>query len=179
MKPPVPARPRASPATLKAVETDPAETSTSTELTVIPAEETPATTTLATVIPAAPIPAIKGIKSMADVTQTLVTFSKQNLEAVTSATKIWTAGIQDLTAQFTSTAKANVEESMAAFKALTSVKSVKEAIDLQSTYSKNMVAKTLAETGRLTDASLKLTEQTLAPITARVAATVEVFSKAA
>jgi hypothetical protein len=42
-----------------------------------------------------------------------------------------------------------------------------------------MVAKTLAETGRLTDASLKLTEQTLAPITARVAATVEVFSKAA
>ena len=37
----------------------------------------------------------------------------------------------------------------------------------------------MSESGKLTDASLKLTEQTLAPIAARVTTAVGTFSKAA
>jgi phasin family protein len=121
----------------------------------------------------------QGISTVINNTETLVAFGKDNLEAFATASTIWTAGVQDLTKQFASTTKASFEESIATFKALSSVKSVKEAIDLQSTLSKSMVTKALAESNKLTDASIKLTEQTMAPITARIAAAAEVFSKTA
>ena len=41
------------------------------------------------------------------------------------------------------------------------------------------VEEAVAESNKLTDASIKLTEQTLAPITARVTVAVETFGKAA
>ena len=63
--------------------------------------------------------------------------------------------------------------------ALATVKSFKEAIDLQSSYSKATMAKALAESTKLTEASMKLTEQAMAPITARMAVAVGSLSKAA
>jgi hypothetical protein len=39
--------------------------------------------------------------------------------------------------------------------------------------------KSMTESGKLTDASMKLTEQAMAPITARVTVAVEKFAKAA
>ena len=104
---------------------------------------------------------------------------KDNLEAFTASSKIWTAGVQDLTKQFAATAKASFEESVATFKALSTVKSVKEAIDLQTAYGKTVAANAAAESKKLTDASMKLTEQALAPITARMAVAVGTMSKAA
>jgi hypothetical protein len=59
------------------------------------------------------------------------------------------------------------------------VKSLKDAFDLQANLARSTMEKTLAESGKLTDASLKLTEQTLAPITARVSLAVEKFAKTA
>ena len=121
----------------------------------------------------------QGIKTMINNPQDFVAFSEGNLEALTAAGKIWVAGVQDLTKQLAATAKESLEESVATAKALTSVKSIKEAIDLQSNYSKTAVAKALTESSKLTEASLKLTEQALAPLTARMAVAVGAFSKAA
>ena len=59
------------------------------------------------------------------------------------------------------------------------MKSPKEAIDLQTAAAKTAIEKTLAEAGKVTDASLKLAEQVAAPITARVTLAVEKFGKAA
>ena len=64
-------------------------------------------------------------------------------------------------------------------KALTSVKSIKDAFELQSSFARSAMEKSLAESGKLTDASFKLTEQALAPITARVSVAVEKLSRAA
>lgn len=111
--------------------------------------------------------------------QDLVAFGKANLEALTAASKIWTAGVQDLSKQVAETTKASFEESVATAKALTSVKSFKDAIELQTAYGKSAMAKALAESKKLTEASMKLTEASFAPITARVAETVGSFSKAA
>jgi phasin family protein len=121
----------------------------------------------------------QGMKTVINSTEDFVAFGKGNLEAFAAAGKIWAAGLQNLTQQVAATAKASVEESVETFKALTAVKSVKEAIDLQTTYSKSVSAKALAESTRLTEASIKLTEQALAPLTARMAVAVEAFSKAA
>ena len=108
-----------------------------------------------------------------------VAFSQGNVEAMMKASQIWATGVQDLSKHLAAVTKASLDESMSAFKALTSVKSLKDAFELQSSFARSALEKSLAESGKLTDASFKLTEQTLAPITARVSVAVEKFAKAA
>jgi phasin family protein len=124
-------------------------------------------------------PLTQGMKSMMKSTEDLVAFGQANLEAFVKSGQIWSAGVQELTKQMATSAKASFEDSMSTFKAMSTVKSVKEAIDLQSTFAKATLEKAMAESNKLTDASIKLTEQTLAPITARVTVAVETFGKTA
>jgi len=119
-------------------------------------------------------------QSMAKVMKTaeeFVSFNQGNLEALIKSGQILATGMQDLGKQVAATAQARLKESMATFKALGSVKSVKEAIDLQTTYARSSIEKAMADTGKLTDASFKLAEQAIAPLTARVTLAVEKFSK--
>ena len=121
----------------------------------------------------------QGMKTMMKSTEDFVAFSQANLEAFVKSGQIWSAGVQELTKQMATSAKATFEESVSTFKAISTAKSVKEAMDLQSTFAKAALEKAMAESNKLTDASIKLTEQTLAPITARVTVAVETFGKAA
>ena len=108
-----------------------------------------------------------------------VSFGQGNMEAFVKASQIWAAGVQDIGKQFAATAQAQMDQTVATMKALAGVKSVKEAMDLQSALARTSVEKAMAETGKLTDASLKLTEQALAPITARVTLAMEKFGRTA
>jgi phasin family protein len=121
----------------------------------------------------------EGMEKAMKTAEEFVAFGQGNLEAFVKSGQIWAAGVQDLQKQVAATAQASFEESLATFKAIAAAKSLKEAFDLQATLARSAVEKTLAESGKLTDASLKLTEQTLAPITARVTLAVEKFTKAA
>ena len=111
-------------------------------------------------------------------TEEMMAFGQGNFEAMVKAGQIFTAGLQGISKQIASTTQASVEETVAMTKALGGVKSVKEAVDLQTGYARAMMEKAVAETGRITDASLKLTEQTIAPLTARVTLAVEKFGAA-
>ena len=115
------------------------------------------------------------IKSAED----LVAFNQGNVEAFMKSSQIWATGLQDLGKLFAANAQAQIDESVATVKALSSVKSLKEAVDLQSSLAKSTVEKLVAETGKLSDASLKLAEQALAPLTARVTLAAEKFGKVA
>jgi len=108
-----------------------------------------------------------------------VAFNQGNLEAVVKSGQIWAAGLQDLSKSLAAAAQAQIEETLANVKALASVKSFKEAVDLQTTLAKASLEKAMAETSKLTDASLKLAEQTWAPLTDRVNLAVEKFGRAA
>ena len=121
----------------------------------------------------------EGVEKVMKTTEELVAFGQGNVEAIMKSGQIWATGIQDLSKHFAAAAQASLDESMSAFKALTSVKSIKDAFELQSSFARSAVEKSLAESGKLTDASFKLTEQALAPITARVTVAVEKFAKAA
>jgi phasin family protein len=124
-------------------------------------------------------PTVKqGLNTLINRSQDFVAFGKANLDALAASGKIWTAGVQDLTKQFASTVNASYEESLATFKAFSAAKSVQEAIDLQSTLGQAAIVKAAAETKKLIDASIKLTEQALAPLTTRVTVAVEGFAKA-
>jgi phasin family protein len=107
-----------------------------------------------------------------------VSFGQGNLEAVIKSGQILATGLQDIGKQVAAQAQARFDEGVATFRALSSVKSVKEAVELQATYARSTVEKAMADTGKLTDASFKLAEQALAPITARVTLAVEKFGKA-
>ncbi len=117
----------------------------------------------------------KAVKSAEE----FVSFSQGNFEAMMKAGQIWAAGVQDLHKTFAATAQAQVEAAMGTMKAMSGVKSIKEAMDLQTTMARASMETAMAETGKLTDASVKLTEQALAPITARVTLAVEKFGRVA
>jgi phasin family protein len=107
----------------------------------------------------------------------LVAFGQGNLEAWAKASQIWVAGVQDLTRTVAATAQAQLDETLATVKALAAAKSLKEAVELQTTLARASVEKAVAETGKLTDAGLKLAEQAWAPLTARASLAVEKFSR--
>ena len=161
-----------------------------------PAAETPAVTTASAALPAAQGPAAAPTfagtaqfdKTTAEVkanmdkamktAEEFVTFGQGNLEAIVKSGQIWAAGVQDLGKQFAASAQAQVDQTMATWKAIAAAKSLKEAVELQSSLARTSVEKVVAETGKLTDASIKLAEQTFAPITARMTLAAERFGRA-
>lgn len=152
-------------------------------MAALPAPERPAQTTFA----AAANTAAQFDKASSEVkanmekamktAEELVTFGQGNYEALVKSSQIWAAGVQDLGKQVAASAQAQVDQTLATLKAFAGVKSLKEAIELQSSLARSSVEKAVAETGKLTDASLKLAEQTLAPITARVSLAAERFGR--
>ena len=121
----------------------------------------------------------EGMEKAMKTAEELVAFSQGNLEAMVKAGQIWAAGVQDISKQLAANAQASFDETMSTFKAMSSVKSLKDAFDLQASLARSAMEKTLAESGKLTDASMKLTEQALAPLTARVNLAMEKFAKPA
>jgi phasin family protein len=122
---------------------------------------------------------LRGMNTMIKSTEDFVALGQANMEALVKSGQIWTAGVQELMTQFAETAKASFDESVAALTAISSAKSVTEAMDVQSKFATSVAGRALAESNKLVDASIKLTEKTLAPITARVTSAVKTFDKAA
>ena len=119
----------------------------------------------------------EGVEKAVKTSEELLAFSQGNVEAFVKASQIYAAGFQDLSKHLAATSKESIEESVAFGKSLIGVKSVKEAVDLQTSYSKAAIEKAVAEANKLTDATVKLTEQAIAPLTARVTLAVETFGK--
>jgi hypothetical protein len=151
------------------------EPSASRALAIVPA----AAPKTAPMFDAAPLNVKQGMEKAMKTAEEFVAFNKGNMEAFVKSGQIWATGMQDLSKHIAAAAQASMEESMTTFKALSTVKSLKDAFELQSSFARAALEKTMAESGKITDASFKLTEQALAPITARVTVAVETFSKAA
>lgn len=119
----------------------------------------------------------EGITKTMKTAEEVVAFSQGNVEALIKSGQIWTAGLQDLSKQVAASAQASYEEALAAFKAMTSVKSLKEAVDLQVGFARSAMEKGMTESSKYTDASFKLAEQAIAPISSRMTLAVEKFGK--
>jgi len=116
----------------------------------------------------------KAIKSAAD----MFSFAQGNFEAFAKASQILTTGLQDMTQTITASSKASVEDTMHTLKAMGSVKSIKEAMDLQTSLLRSTIEKAVAQTSKMTDSSMKLSEQAFAPISARLTLAAETFGRA-
>ena len=108
-----------------------------------------------------------------------VTFGQGNVEALVKSSQILASGMQDLSKQMAASAQASMDEAMSMFKALSGVKSVKEAVELQTSLARTTVEKALTQTGHVAETSFKLAEQAIAPIAGRLSLAVETFGKTA
>jgi phasin family protein len=120
----------------------------------------------------------EGMEKAMKTAEEVLAFSQGNLEAMVKSGQIWAAGVQDIGRQLAATAQASFDETMSTFKAISSAKSLKDAFDLQASLARSTLEKTVSESGKLTDASMKLTEQVMAPLTARVSVAMDKFGKA-
>lgn len=119
----------------------------------------------------------ENVEKAVKTSEEMLAFGQGNLEAFVKASQIYAAGFQDISKHLAAASKATLEENVAFSKSLMGVKSVKEAVDLQTGFAKASVEKAVSETNKLADASVKLAEQAMAPHTARLTVAVETFGK--
>ena len=74
----------------------------------------------------------EGMEKAMKTAEEFVTFSQGNLDAFVKSGQIWAAGMQDISSRSRPTAQASFEETLSTFRALTGVKSLKDAVDLQA-----------------------------------------------
>ena len=120
-----------------------------------------------------------GMQKAMKTAEELLAFTQGNIEAVTRSSQILATGVQDMGQTVAATARASMDETMSAFKAMASVKSFKDAMDLQTGLFRAMLERTVSQTSQLTDSSLKLSEQAFAPITARLSLAAQTFGRTA
>jgi phasin family protein len=118
----------------------------------------------------------EGVQRAMKTAEQVAHFSQGNVEALMKSSQILATGFQDISKLVAANARASLDESMATFKALSAVKSLKEVFDLQTSFARTSLEKAMSESGKITEHSLKVAEQAFAPISARVNAAVETFS---
>jgi phasin family protein len=99
--------------------------------------------------------------------------SKANLEAVVASATAATKGAEALGAQAMAFSKKALEDQTVAAKALASVKSVQEAMELQSSYAKTAMESYMAEVGKFTETFTASFKDSVKPLNERVTAVVE------
>ena len=108
-----------------------------------------------------------------------VGFNKANVEAVLEAGKIVAKGAQELGKANIEFAKKNFEEVQVAVKEMTAVKSPTDFVKLQGEFARKGFDIAVAQGSKNTEAMVKLVSDMFQPISNRIAATTELFKKAA
>jgi hypothetical protein len=109
-----------------------------------------------------------GLHKAAEMTRTYVDVQRSTLETVVKASQIYGEGLKSLATHIADVNRTQFEHTMAHFKALTGVKSVKEAFGLQAQFARETTSRALAETGAIVEDYLKVTGEAMAPVTAKV-----------
>jgi phasin family protein len=121
--------------------------------------------------------ATKTVETFTKAAEDAAAFGRGNIEALTQSAQVYMAGMQDLSKQALALVQGLTEHSIEGAKALGQVKSLKEASDIQTTYARAAVEKSLAEGAKLQEQAVKLVEAAVAPLAARVTIAVETFGK--
>jgi phasin family protein len=104
-------------------------------------------------------------------------FGKSNVDAFIQAGTIFFHGFEQIARTMVSLTQAQVEANMSTAKALISAKTLTELTDLQNAYSKTTFDHVVSEATHLSELAIKITNEAIEPISARVTATIEQMSK--
>jgi phasin family protein len=109
-----------------------------------------------------------GLTKAAQLARSVVDAQRTAVETVVQAGKIYGEGLQSLATHAAEVNRVQFEDTMAHLRALTSVKSVKEAVDLQAKFARATASRALTETSAFVEDYLKVAGQALTPVTTRV-----------
>lgn len=104
---------------------------------------------------------------------------RENVEAFVKASTIWAKGTEEIGKSVAALTQAQVEASLATTKALFGVTSLKQALELQNEAAKTSFDKLMAEGNKITELSMKVANEAIEPIQARVTVAVEKIMKPA
>ena len=99
--------------------------------------------------------------------------SKANLEAVVASIGAATRGAEAIGAQAMSYSKSATEQGMDAARALSAVKSVQEAVELQTNFARTALETYLSEMNRMSETVAASVKDSLAPLNERATAAME------
>lgn len=107
----------------------------------------------------------------------IAALGKENVEAAITSGTIMAKGFEILGKEIASFAQQSVEGNVAATTAIFGAKSLNEFVDLQNDYARKNFDQFVAESTKLTELSVKVANEALAPIQARVNLAVEQLTK--
>jgi phasin family protein len=119
----------------------------------------------------------KGAEGFMKAAEEVSEFGRGNMEAFTKAAQTWATGTQELARQAMALAQGMTDHTLEGAKALSTVKSLNEAAEIQTKYAKAAIEKAVAESAKMQEAVFKLAEQAVAPISARVTVAMEKMGK--
>jgi phasin family protein len=102
---------------------------------------------------------------------------RENMDAVVSAGTVFAKGIEAVNAEIAAISKRNLEDSIAAVKALAAAKSAKEYFELQSDLMKTSWDHLVSDTTKIGEMVGEYSKDAMAPLQSRITAAMEKLSK--
>lgn len=103
--------------------------------------------------------------------------NQQNLDAMVKSSTIFAKGFEQISKEFFSYTQSALEMNVASTKALFGAKSLKDVVDLQSEMARKSFDSALAESAKLTEMSVEVTNKAFKPLQDQVNVTVEKMTK--
>jgi phasin family protein len=107
----------------------------------------------------------------------LASLGKGNVEAVVKSGTIVARGFEEMGRHLMALAQANMEHSVATAKAAMNCTTLKQIVELQNDFAKSAFDKAMAEGNKLSELSVKVANEAIEPIQARVDVTVKTLVK--
>lgn len=107
----------------------------------------------------------------------LVALAKGNVDAIFASAAVFAQGTEQLSRAWFALQHGAAEQAAEATRSLFAAKTLREVVDLQSSYTKTAFDGFVAESSKLSELGLKVTNDAVAPIAARVNVAVEKLSK--
>ncbi len=106
--------------------------------------------------------------SMFKAAEEATAFGRGNVEALAKSAQAYVSGVQDLSRQTVAMVQGLTEQTLEGAKALSGVRSLKEAAEVQAGLTRAAFERAIGETTKLQETALKVVEQTFAPLSARM-----------
>jgi phasin family protein len=112
----------------------------------------------------------EGVEKMTKGVEEATQFGQENVEALVASGKVFAKAAEEVNAELLAFSKKSYEDGMAAAKELTSVKSVTELFEKQTTFAKTSFDAYVAEATKLNELYTAAAKDAFAPINARLTA---------
>ena len=112
----------------------------------------------------------EGVEKMAKGVEDVTSFNQENVEAVMTSGKVFAKATEEASAEIIAFSKKSYQDSMAAAKEISSVKSVSEFFEKQTSFAKSAFENYVAEATKLNDIYAAAAKNAFAPMNDRFTA---------